>query len=80
MKVTQEDLKKQFDLMQAILGKVTQVHDAVKQIRDVRAQINAQNVSPQLPDGLIPHVVEGVPTLISPGDTQLVGAIQKLRG
>ena len=46
----------------------------------MRAQINAQNVSPQLPDGLIPHVTEGVPTLISPGDTQLVGAIQKLRG
>jgi len=46
----------------------------------MRAQINAQNVSPQLPDGLIPHVVEGVPTLISPGDTQLVGAIIKLGG
>jgi two-component system nitrogen regulation sensor histidine kinase NtrY len=44
------------------------------------AQINAQNVSPRLPDGLIPHVVEGVPTLISPGDTQLVGAAIKLRG
>ncbi|HVY50910.1 MAG TPA: PAS domain-containing sensor histidine kinase [Devosia sp.] len=44
------------------------------------AQINAQGVSPQLPDGLIPHVVEGVPTLISPGDTQLVGAVIKLRG
>ncbi len=46
----------------------------------MRAQINAQNVSPQLPDDLIPHVTEGVPTLISPGDTQLVGAIVKLRG
>ena len=46
----------------------------------MKAQINAQNVAPQLPDGLIPHVVEGVPTLISPGDTQLVGAIVKLRG
>jgi two-component system nitrogen regulation sensor histidine kinase NtrY len=46
----------------------------------MRAQINAQNVSPELPDGLIPHVTEGVPTLISPGDTQLVGAIVKLRG
>jgi two-component system nitrogen regulation sensor histidine kinase NtrY len=44
------------------------------------AQIAAQGVSPQLPDGLIPHVVEGVPTLISPGDTQLVGAVIKLRG
>ncbi|MEO6013735.1 MAG: PAS domain-containing sensor histidine kinase [Devosia sp.] len=46
----------------------------------MKAQINAQNVSPELPDGLIPHVTEGVPTLISPGDTQLVGAIVKLRG
>jgi photosystem II stability/assembly factor-like uncharacterized protein len=43
LKVTPEDLKKQFDLMQAILGKVTQVHEAVQQIRDVRAQINALN-------------------------------------
>ena len=46
----------------------------------MKAQINAQNVAPQLPDGLISHVDEGVPTLISPGDTQLVGAIVKLRG
>ena len=44
------------------------------------AQINAQDVPPQIPDGLIPHVVEGMPTLISPGDTQLVGAVIKLRG
>ena len=44
------------------------------------AQINAQGVSPRLPDGLIPHVVEGIPTLISPGDTQLIGAVIKLRG
>jgi len=44
------------------------------------AQINAQDVSPKLPDGLIPHVVEGIPTLISPGDTQLIGAVIKLRG
>jgi photosystem II stability/assembly factor-like uncharacterized protein len=41
LKITQEDLKKQFDLMEQILGKVTQVHEAVKQIRDVRAQINS---------------------------------------
>jgi hypothetical protein len=41
--VTAEDLKKQFDLMQAILGKVTQVHDAVRQIRDIRAQMTALN-------------------------------------
>jgi len=43
LQVTAEDLKKQFDLMQQILGKVTQVHDAVRQIRDVRAQITAVN-------------------------------------
>ncbi len=46
----------------------------------MRAQINAQNVAPQLPEGVFPHVTEGVPTLISPGDTQLVGGIIKLRG
>lgn len=43
LQVTAEDLKKQFDLMQQILGKVTEVHDAVRQIRDVRAQITAVN-------------------------------------
>ena len=41
LKVTSEDLKKQFDLMQQILNKVTQVHDAVRQIRDIRAQMAA---------------------------------------
>ncbi|HZQ96132.1 MAG TPA: hypothetical protein VFA67_14040 [Candidatus Sulfotelmatobacter sp.] len=39
LKVSAEDLKKQFDLMQQIVRKVTQVHDAVRQIRDVRAQM-----------------------------------------
>jgi photosystem II stability/assembly factor-like uncharacterized protein len=39
LKITSEDLKKQFDLMQQILGKVTQVHDAVRQIRGIRAQM-----------------------------------------
>jgi photosystem II stability/assembly factor-like uncharacterized protein len=43
LKVTADDLQKQFDLMQSILGKVTQVHDAVRQIRDVRTQIAAVN-------------------------------------
>jgi hypothetical protein len=43
LQVTAEDLKRQFDLMQQILGKVTAVHDAVRQIRDVRAQITAVN-------------------------------------
>jgi photosystem II stability/assembly factor-like uncharacterized protein len=41
--VSPEDLKQQFDLMQAILGKVTQVHGAVLQIRNIRAQMNALN-------------------------------------
>lgn len=41
LKVSAEDLKKQFDLMQQILGKVSEVHDAVRQIRDVRAQMTA---------------------------------------
>ena len=43
LKVSADDLKKQFDLMQQILGKVTQVHDAVRQMRDVRTQITALN-------------------------------------
>ncbi|HET9306824.1 MAG TPA: hypothetical protein VFO46_12420 [Candidatus Sulfotelmatobacter sp.] len=43
LQVTAEDLKKQFDLMQSILGKVTQVHDAVRQMRDIRAQMTALN-------------------------------------
>jgi hypothetical protein len=43
LKVTQAELKQQFDLMQSILGKVTEVHTAIMQIRDVRAQINALN-------------------------------------
>jgi hypothetical protein len=41
VKVSAEDLKKQFDLMQQIVGKVTEVHDAVRQIRDVRGQMTA---------------------------------------
>ncbi len=43
LQVAADDLKRQFDLMQAIIGKVTQVHDAVRQIRDVRVQITALN-------------------------------------
>jgi photosystem II stability/assembly factor-like uncharacterized protein len=43
LKLTQDDYKKQFDLMSAILGKVTQVHDAIGQMRDVRTQINGLN-------------------------------------
>ena len=43
VQVSQEDLRKQFELMQAILGKVTQVHDAIQQMRDVRTQITGLN-------------------------------------
>ncbi len=43
LKVTADDLKKQFDLMQSILGKVTKVHDAVRQMRDIRSQMTALN-------------------------------------
>ena len=41
LKISAEDLKKQFDLMQQILGKVTEVHDAVRQMRDIRLQMAA---------------------------------------
>jgi photosystem II stability/assembly factor-like uncharacterized protein len=41
LKITAEDLKKQFELMQQILGKVTEVHDAVRQMRDIRLQMTA---------------------------------------
>ncbi|MEO6395001.1 MAG: PAS domain-containing sensor histidine kinase, partial [Devosia sp.] len=44
------------------------------------AQINAQGSAPQLPEGLGAQVGEGAPALISPGDTNLVGAAVKLRG
>jgi photosystem II stability/assembly factor-like uncharacterized protein len=43
LRVSAEDLKKQFELMEAILGKVTQVHDAIRQMRDVRAQMTVLN-------------------------------------
>ena len=43
LKITADDLKKQFDLMRQILGKVTRVHDAVRQIRDIRAQMTTLN-------------------------------------
>lgn len=43
LKITADDLKKQFDLMQQIINKVTEVHDAVRQMRDVRAQMTALN-------------------------------------
>ncbi len=43
LKVTQDDLQKQFDLLIKIRDRVTQAHDAINQIRDIRAQITALN-------------------------------------
>ncbi|HEX5434766.1 MAG TPA: glycosyl hydrolase, partial [Candidatus Angelobacter sp.] len=43
LKVTQQDLEKQFDLLLKIRDRVTEAHDTVNQIRDIRAQINALN-------------------------------------
>jgi photosystem II stability/assembly factor-like uncharacterized protein len=41
--VTQQDLEKQFDLLMKIRDRVTETHDTVNRIRDIRAQINALN-------------------------------------
>jgi photosystem II stability/assembly factor-like uncharacterized protein len=43
LKISPEDLAKQFDLLLKIRGKVTETDDAILQIRDVRGQINAIN-------------------------------------
>jgi len=43
LKVTQQELEKQFDLLIKIRDRVTQAHEAVNQIRDIRAQITALN-------------------------------------
>ena len=43
LKVSQEDLAKQFDLLLKIRDKVTETDDAIIQIRDVREQMNAEN-------------------------------------
>ena len=43
LKVTQQDLEKQFDLLLKIRERVSQAHEAVNQIRDIRAQIAALN-------------------------------------
>ena len=43
IKSTQADLEKQFDLRLKIRDRVTEAHDAINQIRDIRAQINALN-------------------------------------
>ena len=46
----------------------------------MRAQINVQGTPPKLPEGVTSGVVEGTPTMIAPGQTNLVGSIVKLRG
>jgi photosystem II stability/assembly factor-like uncharacterized protein len=43
LKASRQDLEKQFDLLMKIRDRVTQTHDTVNQIRDIRAQINALN-------------------------------------
>jgi uncharacterized protein YukE len=43
LKVTQQDLEKQFDLLLKIRDRVTQAHDTINQIRDIRSQIEALN-------------------------------------
>ncbi len=43
LKISQDDLAKQFDLLIKIRDKVTETDDAIIQIRDVREQINAIN-------------------------------------
>lgn len=43
LKITEQDLQKQFDLLLKIRDRVTQADDTVNEIRDIRAQINALN-------------------------------------
>ncbi|HZD96296.1 MAG TPA: hypothetical protein VE133_18685, partial [Candidatus Sulfotelmatobacter sp.] len=43
LKATKQDLEKQFDLLLKIRERVTQAHDTVNQIRDIRTQITALN-------------------------------------
>ena len=43
LEVTRQELEKQFDLLMKIRERVTQAHDTVNQVRDIRAQINALN-------------------------------------
>jgi photosystem II stability/assembly factor-like uncharacterized protein len=47
LKVSREDLTKQFDLLLKIRDKVTETDDAIIQIRNLRDQINAVNVQLQ---------------------------------
>jgi len=46
----------------------------------MRAQINVAGAYPKLPVGITQGVVEGIPTAIAPGSTNLVGSVIKLRG
>ncbi len=46
----------------------------------MRAQINVQGAQPSVPVAIMGDVKEGVPTLLSPGTTNMVGAMVKLRG
>ena len=46
----------------------------------MRAQINAQGAFPRLPEGVVDVVSEGSPAFLSPGSTNLVGAVSKPRG
>ena len=46
----------------------------------MRAQINVPGSPPKLPPGLTQGVVEGAPTEIAPGSTNLIGSVVKLRG
>jgi two-component system nitrogen regulation sensor histidine kinase NtrY len=46
----------------------------------MKAQINAPGTAPRVPPGLTQGVVEGRPTEIAPGRTNLVGSVVKLRG
>lgn len=46
----------------------------------LRAQLNVAGGYPRLPEGITQGVVEGIPTAIAPGSTNLVGSVIKLRG
>jgi len=46
----------------------------------MRAEISTQGPTPTLPDNILPDVGEGAPTLIAPGQTNMIGAVVKLRG
>jgi hypothetical protein len=43
LKATQQDMEKQFDLLIKIRARVTQAHETVNQIRDIRSQITGLN-------------------------------------